>query len=302
MKKYFIVIMLQLPPIIFYFLGSCMDYTIMVIQLIFIFSGIVFLFFSLIPIRKLILELQDSDLEKRWKVLKILIIFFIVSYFVFAYNIVTLENNIDLYAIAVSLILFLGGIFCYIVGKLALRTMHDIQRLSMFQQESITDALMGIKNRRYFDQKIVEEVALSLRYKLPLSLILLDIDHFKKINDMYGHMAGDEVLRNIASLICETVRDTDIVARYGGEEIAIITPSCSKQEAELLAQRLRAIIESTTMALVGATQEVIQVTVSMGVSAMNHMITDENALIEETDDALYLAKKLGRNRVVSSKW
>lgn len=279
-----------------------MGYIIMVIQLVFILTGVVFLFFSLVPIRKLILELQDNDLKKRWKVLKTLITFFIISYFLFAYNIVMEESNNDFYSIAVSLMLFLGGIFCYIVGKLALRTMHDIQRLSMFQQESITDALMGIKNRRYFDQKIVEEVALSLRYKLPLSLILLDIDHFKKINDVYGHMVGDEVLRNIASLICETVRDTDIVARYGGEEVAIITPSCGKQEAELLAQRLRAIIENTTMALVGATQEVIQVTVSMGVSAMNHIIADKDALIEETDDALYLAKKLGRNRVVSSKW
>lgn len=279
-----------------------MVYAMMSFQFILIFSGIIFLFLSLVPIRKLILELQDHELKQRWKILSLLILFFIVCYILFAYNLWMIIDIAHALSIIVSFMLLCGGIFCYLVGKLALRTMHDIQRLSIFQEESITDALMGIKNRRYFDQKLTEEVALSLRYKLPLSLILLDIDHFKKINDTYGHMVGDEVLRNIASLIGEVVRDTDIVARYGGEEIAIITPSCGKQEAEQLAQRLRAIIEKTTMALIGATQEVIQVTVSMGVSAMNHIITDKDALIEETDDALYLAKKLGRNRVVASKW
>ena len=294
--------MLQFQAIIFYLFGSSMGYAMMSFQFVLIFAGILFLFLSLVPIRKLILELQDDELKQRWKILSTLILFFIVCYILFAYTLWMIKDIAHALSIVVSLMLLCGGIFCYLVGKLALRTMHDIQRLSMFQEESITDALMGIKNRRYFDQKIVEEVALSLRYKLPLSLILLDIDHFKKINDTYGHMVGDEVLRNIASLIGEAVRDTDIVARYGGEEIAIITPSCGKQEAELLAQRLRAIIEKTTMALVGATQEVIQVTVSMGVSAMNHIITDKDALIEETDDALYLAKKLGRNRVVASKW
>lgn len=294
--------MLQFQAIIFYLFGSSMGYAMISFQFVLIFAGILFLFLSLVPIRKLILELQDDELKQRWKILSTLILFFIVCYILFAYNLWMIKDIAHALSIVVSLMLLCGGIFCYLVGKLALRTMHDIQRLSMFQEESITDALMGIKNRRYFDQKIVEEVALSLRYKLPLSLILLDIDHFKKINDTYGHMVGDEVLRNIASLIGEAVRDTDIVARYGGEEIAIITPSCGKQEAELLAQRLRAIIEKTTMAFVGATQEVIQVTVSMGVSAMNHIITDKDALIEETDDALYLAKKLGRNRVVASKW
>lgn len=294
--------MLQFQAIIFYLFGSSMGYAMIFFQFVLIFAGILFLFLSLVPIRKLILELQEDELKQRWKILSTLILFFIVCYILFAYNLWMIKDIAHALSIVVSLMLLCGGIFCYLVGKLALRTMHDIQRLSMFQEESITDALMGIKNRRYFDQKIVEEVALSLRYKLPLSLILLDIDHFKKINDTYGHMVGDEVLRNIASLIGEAVRDTDIVARYGGEEIAIITPSCGKQEAELLAQRLRAIIEKTTMALVGATQEVIQVTVSMGVSAMNHIITDKDALIEETDDALYLAKKLGRNRVVASKW
>ena len=92
------------------------------------------------------------------------------------------------------------------------------------------------------------------------------------------------------------------MARYGGEEIVIITPNTTKQEAELLAGRLREIIEKTTVATVGATQEVVQATVSIGICSLSAVITDKEALLEETDQALYLAKKYGRNRVVVSNW
>lgn len=279
-----------------------MEQTILFFEFVFIFFGAVFLSLSVSPIRKLIAELEEDELKKSWKVLIILIFFFIPCYAVFGYNLSDISEVVNLMPMIISLMLLCGGIFCYLVGKLALRTMNDIKRLSMFQQESVTDGLMGIKNRRYFDQKIIEEVTLAQRYKIPLSVIMLDVDHFKKINDIYGHKIGDEVLKNLSGLILEVVRDTDIVARYGGEEIAIITPSCGKQEAALLAERLREIIEKTTMVTVGSTQEVIQVTVSMGVCAMSHMITDKEALIEEADSALYLAKKQGRNRVICSNW
>ena len=188
------------------------------------------------------------------------------------------------------------------VGQLALQTTKDVKDLAILQQESITDALTGLKNRRYFNQRVIEEVALSNRYKLPLSLILIDVDHFKKINDTFGHQIGDIVLTNLSKLILETVRDSDIVARYGGEEIAIITPNTAKAEAEQLAERLRAKIETTTVAIVETTQEIVQVTISAGICSLSPVITDQNALLEESDQALYLAKKYGRNRVVVSNW
>jgi diguanylate cyclase (GGDEF)-like protein len=130
----------------------------------------------------------------------------------------------------------------------------------------------------------------------------LDVDHFKGINDTYGHKAGDEVLQNLSALIAKMVRDSDVVARYGGEEIAIIAPSTPKNEAELLAERLRSAVEKTTIAVIDATQEVIQVTVSAGVSTLGHVVADRDALVEEADHALYEAKNQGRNKVVSSRW
>ena len=264
--------------------------------------GIVFLIRSLFPIQQLIAELSDGSLQKRWKILSLLILFFVVGYVVFAYNLWLIKEVLNPLSIVVSFMLLCGGVFVFFVGQLALHTMSDVKKIILLQHESITDALTGTKNRRYFDQRLCEEVAHSLRYKLSLSLLLLDVDHFKKINDTYGHTIGDEVLVNISKLVMEMVRDSDVVARYGGEEIVIIAPSTDRDEAELLAERLRAAIEKTTMATIDATQEVIQVTVSIGVCSLGLIVQDKEALIEEADRALYLAKNQGRNRVVQSRW
>lgn len=279
-----------------------MSYMLMFLQMCFIITGCIYLSLSLVPIRRLIMEVEDNDLKKKWKILISLIVFFIVFYVIFAFNLWIRREIVHSLSIIVSLMLLCGGVFCYLVGKLALQTMKDVKSLAILQHESVTDVLMGIKNRRYFDQKICEEVALSKRYKLPLSIIMLDVDYFKNINDTYGHKVGDEVLRSLAELILGVVRDTDIVARYGGEEVVIITPNSGKQEAELLAERLRRVIENTIVTTISTTQEVVQVTASMGISSMNHVITDKDALIEEADAALYIAKNQGRNRVICSRW
>jgi len=271
-------------------------------EIFLLFIGIIFLIRALFPIQKLILELSDGSLQKRWKVLSLLILFFVIGYVVFGYNLWMIQSLLNPLSFVVSFMLFCGGIFVFLVGQLALNTMSDVKKIALLQQESITDGLTGIKNRRYFEGRLHEEVAHSKRYKLPLSLILLDVDHFKSINDTYGHKAGDEVLKNLSSLIASMVRDSDVVARYGGEEIAIIAPSTPKNEAELLAERLRSAVEKTTIAVIDATQEVIQVTLSAGVSTLGHVVTDRDALIEEADHALYEAKNQGRNKVVSSRW
>jgi len=271
-------------------------------EIFLLFIGIIFLIRALFPIQKLILELSDGSLQKRWKVLSLLILFFVIGYVVFGYNLWMIQSLLNPLSFVVSFMLFCGGIFVFLVGQLALNTMSDVKKIALLQQESITDGLTGIKNRRYFEGRLHEEVAHSKRYKLPLSLILLDVDHFKSINDTYGHKAGDEVLKNLSSLIASMVRDSDVVARYGGEEIAIIAPSTPKNEAELLAERLRSAVEKTTIAVIDATQEVIQVTLSAGVSTLGHVVTDRDALVEEADHALYEAKNQGRNKVVSSRW
>ncbi len=275
---------------------------IFMIELALLVTGAFFLIRSLTPIKYLILELPEGNLTKRWKVLSILILSFLLGYFILGYDLWMRRETTSFISIVIAIVLFLGGGFAFLVGQLALHTTNDVKNLAILQHESITDALTGLRNRRYFDQRICEEVALSKRYKLPLTLILLDVDHFKKINDTYGHTVGDEVLKNLSHIISEMVRDSDIVARYGGEEIAIITPNTTKKEAELLAERLRSKVEKTTVAMVGATQEIVQVTVSLGICSLSPVITDKDALLEETDQALYSAKKFGRNKVVVSNW
>jgi diguanylate cyclase (GGDEF)-like protein len=279
-----------------------MNHIILLIELVFLLMGALFLIRSLSPINRLISELPEGGLKKRWTLLSTLILYFLLFYVVFGYSLWISRESITILSIVGSLMMLLGGCFAYLVGQLALQTANDVKDLAILQHESITDALTGLKNRRYFNQRISEEVALSKRYKLPLSLILIDVDHFKKINDTFGHQIGDDVLTNLSKLIQETVRDSDIVARYGGEEIAIITPNTAKAEAERLAERLRLKIEKTTVAIVETTQEVVQVTISAGICSLSAVITDHEALLEESDQALYLAKKYGRNRVIGSNW
>jgi len=264
--------------------------------------GACFLIGSLTPIKRLILELPEGPLTKKWKILSLLVFSFLLSYLIVGYILWEKHESLSMLSMVISIVFSLGGVFVYLVGNLALTTTNDIKKLAVLQYECITDALTGLKNRRYFDQRIYGEVALSKRYKHPLTLMLLDIDYFKKVNDSYGHLVGDEVLKNLSRLILETVRDSDIVARYGGEEIVIITPNTTKQEAQLLAERIRSSVEKTTMALVGTATEIVQITVSIGICSLSPVITDQEALLEETDKALYAAKKYGRNRVTLSHW
>lgn len=264
--------------------------------------GVVFLILSLTPIKQLILEFPDGKSKAKWKILRLLIFLFIVGYFLVAGTLWMFGDSLGMLSLIPSSLLFLGGIFVFFVGQLSLKTTNDIKDLAVLKQESITDALTGLRNRRYFDQRISEEVALSTRYKLPLTLMLIDVDHFKKINDTYGHTVGDEVLQTLSKIIQNVVRDSDIVARYGGEEIVIITPNTTKEEAAILAERLREKVEQTKVATIATTQEVVQVTISIGLCSLSPIITDKEALLEESDQSLYLAKKYGRNRVVVSNW
>jgi len=275
---------------------------IFIIEMLLLVIGALFLIRSLTPIKYLILELPEGKLTKRWKILSFLIMSFLLGYLIIGYDLWEKREATSFIAIVISIVFLIGGLFAFFVGQLALNTTNDVKNLALLQHESITDALTGLNNRRYFDQRLGEEVALSKRYKHPLTLMLLDIDYFKKVNDTYGHKVGDEVLQNLSRIILETVRDSDIVARYGGEEIVIITPNTSKQEAQILGERIRSLVEQTTVAVVGTSKEIVQVTVSIGICSLSLVIADKDALIEETDQALYAAKKYGRNRVVLSNW
>jgi diguanylate cyclase (GGDEF)-like protein len=256
---------------------------------------------STVPVRKLIKQLPDGSMRRNWYILNGLIIFFIIGYA--SYAIVLGSHDITIADIVVSLIFFFGACFVWLVNILSLKTALDVRRISMLELENITDPLIDVYNRRYFDRRIEEEFERAHRYGLPLSILLLDIDHFKRINDTYGHQTGDTVLINLGKLLVDTVRNTDIVARYGGEEICIIATNTRDVPAVELAERLRLLVAATDM--MGSAehndQPPVHITVSFGVSAMSNGISTAGELLKSADMALYRAKNNGRNQVAAAE-
>ena len=153
-----------------------------------------------------------------------------------------------------------------------------------------TDGLTGLKNRRTFSAKLAEEHARAVRYHQPLSLLLLDVDHFKQYNDAYGHPAGDAVLRRVAEALGRTARDTDMAARYGGEEFAVILPFTDEAGALVMAERVRAAIADSDWGK-------RPITVSVGIGTLSLDTPTPDSLTGCADRALYQSKEAGRNRV-----
>jgi diguanylate cyclase (GGDEF)-like protein len=263
--------------------------------------GAVILISSIFPVRKLILQLPLGAMRRNWYVLNGLIIFFIIGYV--SYALVLGNHEISLADFVVSMIFFLGACFVWLVNVLSLKTALDVRRISLLEHENITDGLIDIYNRRYFDRRVEEEFQRAHRYGLPLSILLLDIDHFKRVNDTYGHQAGDSVLKNIGKVLVATVRNTDIVARYGGEEICIIATNTVQALAVELAERLRLLLEASEMVPADEKtgQPPIRITVSIGVSALHSGIDSAKELLKSADTALYHAKSRGRNQVASAE-
>jgi diguanylate cyclase (GGDEF)-like protein len=159
------------------------------------------------------------------------------------------------------------------------------------QTQAMTDALTKLYNHGYFQDRLDRETKLADRYNQQVSLILLDLDHLKRINDTLGHRSGDLTLCQVAAIMRSTVRDVDVCARYGGEEFVIILPQCDRENAMKVAERLREAIASKPVPKVG------QVTASIGVATYPTGAKNNEELVEMADRAMYLAKAAGRNRV-----
>ena len=182
------------------------------------------------------------------------------------------------------------------------RTRHKLLADSNEQLEQLSnlDSLTGLANRRCFDENLEKELKRSSRDSTPLSLILLDVDYFKDFNDTYGHLVGDECLRQISSVLQKTVeRSHDLAARYGGEEFAVILPSTDLKGGLVIAERLRSLVEN--LDLTSPKASILQsITISLGVVSVvpgERNITSKS-LIDQADKALYEAKKQGKNRVI----
>lgn len=171
-----------------------------------------------------------------------------------------------------------------------------LQKANAKLQELVTkDALTGIYNRYYFQHYLTQEVARASRHNYSLSIILFDIDYFKKINDTYGHQAGDEVLISLSQAILKRLRMEDIFARIGGEEFIIILSHIDGERAKCLAEEIRALVAS--LCIETQTYE-IRCTISLGVSSLGKRINSFESLFADADSKLYQAKELGRNRVI----
>ena len=169
------------------------------------------------------------------------------------------------------------------------------EQLAKLEVDVGTDFLTGLPNRRTMEDRLRENVDRSNRYGSKFSLVIVDIDHFKKVNDEHGHMAGDRTLKAIAGLLSEHMRGSDVLARYGGEEFVMILPETADEQAERMAERIRAHVENATFKYNGQT---IRVTVSAGVGEVLKPKDTADHLFERVDAALYKAKQTGRNKVV----
>ncbi|GMR15917.1 MAG: hypothetical protein BMS9Abin31_0214 [Gammaproteobacteria bacterium] len=170
----------------------------------------------------------------------------------------------------------------------------------------LTDALTGIHNRRYFMQRLEEEVVRGLRQKLPVSCLFIDIDHFKSFNDLYGHSVGDKVLRYVAGIIKKQMRLSDVLARYGGEEFSVLLTNTDTVLAQEIAERIRASIANTILHVDSLTED-LNVTVSIGCTTMTESDNKNigalgESLLNTADQALYASKESGRNCISVAKF
>ncbi len=183
-----------------------------------------------------------------------------------------------------------------LIGNTILKFMSTVNVEHQYHEEiyrlATIDGLTGLFNKNFFLERLAEEYSRSKRYDRSLSLLFFDFDHFKRINDTHGHLAGDEILQKASSLMQRNMRKEDLCGRYGGEEFGVLLPETPHKNALFLAEKLRKLIEGTTFEHAGKT---IPVTISIGVATLTKDVKTPTQFVEIVDQALYRAKQAGRN-------
>jgi diguanylate cyclase (GGDEF)-like protein len=263
-----------------------------------VFGGTCILISALFPITRLYKCLLPGKVRLLWLILLILTISFIGGFA--AYGILFLKDKGQSFDLIVPSILFFGSIFVLLSSILSLRTALDSRILAVLERENVTDALTGIFNRRYLERRLQEEFSRAQRYHLPLSILLVDLDNFKVVNDTYGHLAGDNTLVSFTQMVTQAIRATDVVARWGGDEFLIVATNTSDSDAYQLAERIRRSAESNVFDMTGGDKRAynVQVSVSIGVSCYCEKFECVEEFVESVDQMMYAAKREGRNRTV----
>jgi diguanylate cyclase (GGDEF)-like protein len=257
-------------------------------------TGIFLLVRSLNQIRRLIFDVPHGQLRSRWYIMVLLNVAFIVGYV--AYGIFFSLNSSDFADLVVPVIFLAGSGFVWLASSTSLLTVVDLRRVAILEQENIMDPLTGVYNRRYLERRLEDEFVKAKRHGLPLSVLILDIDHFKHVNDTFGHQAGDLVLSHIGKLLLAAARTSDVVARFGGEEFVLIAAQTDVNGATSLAERVRQYVERHHLTVAGEHRKEIKVTISIGVAICTAESIDAKTLIAQADSALYESKQNGRNR------
>lgn len=243
-------------------------------------AGILLLCGGLLPVRRIVTQLPGGLIRRAWFVLAGIILLFVVGYFLYAAAIWEIQTT--LVHLVAALVFFFGACFVALVTRLSMQTALDVRRIAALEQETITDSLTGIYNRRYFERRLHQEIARAMRYDLPLCLLLLDIDRFKAVNDTLGHDAGDRVLQYVARFLKRHIREADYVFRWGGDEFLVLI-SCDGNEVQRKAAALKAAFDTAP--------EAVDLPPGIGLSVgwieVPSRTTDLIPLVNEADARMY---------------
>ncbi len=260
-------------------------------------AGVLILLAALLSTRRLVAELPEGPMRSQWRLLAALIVVFVVGYA--GYLAVFWGRHQVLADLLVPVVFACVACFAFLSSRLSLATVVNVRRMSTLDRANVTDALSGLDSRHYLDRRMREEMMRAERHGLAVSVMLLDIDEFASVNATYGHAVGDQVLTEIGRILSGGVRESDVLVRYGGEEIAVVATHTAPEAAMAVAERLRRDVEvGARKALLEAQGARRAITVSIGVAGREAGQKADTDLFAAAERALRRAKSEGRNRVV----